>query len=129
VPSRPDWPAISAPRAGEQPAALIIESAFDHSAAMARHHYPLLTAVIPLRYRFAAAEAIARAHCPVLILHSPDDEIVPYALGRRLFAAAPEPKRFVDLQGGHNDGFLASQPAYQQALAAFLDEHVPAAAP
>lgn len=110
--------------ANEQPAAVIIESGFDALASLASHHYPLLTAVIPLRFDFRAAEAIARARCPVLVLHSPDDEIVPYALGRRLFAAAPEPKRFVDLRGGHNDGFLVSQPDYQQAIAGFLDTHV-----
>ncbi len=57
---------------------------------------------------------------PILVLHSPDDEIVPFAHGRRLFEAAPSPKRFVTLQGGHNDGFLHSQPGYQRALAAFL---------
>jgi len=107
----------------QQPAALIVESAFDAIDSLARHHYPLLAAVIPLRMRFPAAEAIARVRCPVLVLHSPEDEIVPYALGRRLFAAAPEPKRFIDLHGGHNQGFLMSQPGYQQALAAFLDAH------
>jgi fermentation-respiration switch protein FrsA (DUF1100 family) len=108
----------------DQPAAVIIESGFDALASLASHHYPLLTAVIPLRFDFRAAEAIARARCPVLVLHSPDDEIVPYALGSRLFAAAPEPKRFVDLRGGHNDGFLVSQPDYQQAIAGFLNTHV-----
>jgi len=104
------------------PAGLIIESSFDDGAALARHHYPLLTAMIPLRFRFPAADWVGRVRCPVLILHSHDDEIVPYAHGRRLFAAAPEPKRFVDLRGGHNTGFLASQPGYQQALAGFLDD-------
>jgi hypothetical protein len=88
---------------------------------MARTHYPLLAAVIPLRYRFPAAEHIAGARGPVLVLHSPADEIVPYALGRRLFDAAPEPKRFEPLHGGHNDGFLRSQPGYQRTLGDFLD--------
>jgi fermentation-respiration switch protein FrsA (DUF1100 family) len=55
-----------------------------------------------------------------LVLHSPHDEIVPYALGRRLFEAAPEPKEFVDLVGGHNGGFLASQPEYERRLAGFI---------
>jgi hypothetical protein len=109
-----------------QPAALIVESSFADGAALARHHYPLLTAVIPLRFRFPAAEWIGRARCPVLILHSPDDEIVPESLGRALFAAAPEPKHFFALRGGHNNGFLASQPAYQHAIAHFLDAHATA---
>jgi hypothetical protein len=104
-----------------RPAALIVESSFDRLQSLAEVHYPLLARVIPLRYRFPAVEQIATVPCPVLVLHSPDDRIVPSALGRRLYEAAPEPKLFVELRGGHNDGFLQSQPAYQASLAAFLD--------
>ncbi|MBK1704975.1 hypothetical protein CKO40_10595 [Halochromatium glycolicum] len=103
------------------PAALIVESSFDRLQSLADVHYPLLARVIPLRYRFPAVEQIAAVRCPVLVLHSPDDRIVPYALGQRLYEAAPEPKLFVELRGGHNEGFLQSQPAYQQSLDAFLD--------
>jgi fermentation-respiration switch protein FrsA (DUF1100 family) len=103
------------------PAGLIVESSFDHLAGLAQTHYPLLSRVVPLRYQFPAAEKIASVRCPVLVLHSPEDRIVPIQLGRRLFAAASDPKTFVQLSGGHNDGFLRSQPQYQQALEAFLD--------
>ena len=104
-----------------RPGALMVESSFTDVASMARLHHPLLTRFVPLRYRFPSARHLARVGCPVLILHSPDDGIVPFSHGRELFAAAPEPKRFVELIGGHNEGFLESQPHYQQALAAFLD--------
>jgi fermentation-respiration switch protein FrsA (DUF1100 family) len=107
--------------AGTQPAGLIVESSFDHLASLARTHYPLLSRLVPLRYEFPVAEKLASVRCPVLVLHSPEDRIVPYQLGQRLFAAASAPKRFVRLSGGHNDGFLRSQPQYQEALAAFLD--------
>ncbi|HWT46700.1 MAG TPA: alpha/beta hydrolase, partial [Vicinamibacterales bacterium] len=40
-------------------------------------------------------------HAPLLFLHSPDDAVVPISEGRRLFAAAPDPKQFVEIQGGH----------------------------
>jgi fermentation-respiration switch protein FrsA (DUF1100 family) len=103
------------------PAALIVESSFDHLGSLAEEHYPLLSRLIPLRYRFPAATHIAAVRCPILMLHSPDDRIVPYPIGRRLFAAAPAPKVFVDLRGGHNDGFLLSQPRYQEALMDFLN--------
>ena len=104
-----------------QPAGLIVESSFDDLGSLAEEHYPLLSRLIPLRYRFPAAEQLAAVRCPLLVLHSPDDRIVPYRLGRRLFAAAAVPKTFVDLRGGHNDGFLRSQPRYQESLAVFLD--------
>ncbi len=103
-----------------RPAGLIVESSFTDLDAMARLHYPLLAAFVPLRYRFPSIGHIARADCPVLVLHSPDDGIVPFEHGRALFAAAPEPKDFVELRGGHNEGFLDSQPGYQRALDDFL---------
>jgi len=104
-----------------EPAALIIESSFDDLGSLAEEHYRLLSRLIPLRYRFPAAQHMAAVRCPVLILHSPEDRIVPHRLGQKLFAAASAPKTFVDLRGGHNDGFLRSQPQYQEALANFLD--------
>ena len=104
-----------------EPAALIVESGFDDLGSLAQEHYPLLARLVPLRYRFPAAQHMAAVRCPVLVLHSPDDRIVPDRLGRRLFAAALAPKTFVDLRGGHNGGFLRSQPQYQESLADFLD--------
>jgi fermentation-respiration switch protein FrsA (DUF1100 family) len=60
--------------------------------------------------RYASTEQIPRVICPILMLHSPQDTIVPYLLGRKLFAAAPEksvggvPKTFIDLpHADHND--------------------------
>ncbi|WP_462321737.1 alpha/beta hydrolase [Halochromatium sp.] len=102
------------------PAGLILESSFDRLQSLADTHYPLLSRLIPLRVEFPAVEQIASVRCPVLVLHSPDDEIVPARLGRRLYEAASAPKRFVELRGGHNEGFLRSQPQYQQALDSFL---------
>lgn len=104
-----------------RPAGLMIESSFDRLQSLADAHYPLLSRLIPLRYSFPAAEQIQAVRAPVLVLHSPQDRIVPESLGRRLFDAAPEPKHFVELTGGHNDGFLRSQPQYQRAISAFLD--------
>jgi fermentation-respiration switch protein FrsA (DUF1100 family) len=104
-----------------RPGALIVESSFTDVPSMARLHHPLLARFVPLRYRFPSAANLARVQSPVLVLHSPDDGIVPFAHGRALHAAAPGPKRFVELVGGHNEGFLSSQPHYQEALAAFLD--------
>ena len=103
-----------------EPEGLILESSFSSARDAARAIFPLLSRVAVLRLRLDAASALRKARCPILVLHSPDDEIVPYDLGRRLFAAAPEPKRFVDLRGGHNDGFLRSQPGYERALGEFL---------
>lgn len=103
--------------------ALIVESGFTSAADMARHSFPVLSSLVFLRFDFDAASRIADVDAPVLVLHSQDDEIIPYELGRRLYAAAREPKEFVALRGDHNSGFLRSQPAYEQSLATFLATH------
>lgn len=103
-----------------QPGGIILESGFSSARDMAHHLYPGLHRILYRRFDFDTAARLAQASAPLLVLHSPDDEIVPYALGRRLFDAAPPPKRFVDLHGDHNRGFLASQPEYARQLADFL---------
>jgi hypothetical protein len=61
----------------------------------------------------------------VLIAHSPEDEIIPFRHGQLLYEAAPEPKAFLKMAGGHNEGFIFMLPAWVDALADFLGRHVP----
>lgn len=110
-----------------RPAGVIIESGFSSAADASRLIHPLLSRIVLLRYRFPAADHLAKASAPVLVLHSPDDQLLPIELGRRLFERAPEPKRFVALSGGHNDGFLQSMPGYARELERFLTQDVTAA--
>jgi hypothetical protein len=63
-------------------------------------------------------------HCPVLVLHSRDDEIIPFRHGETLYAAANGPKEFVEIRGSHNRGFLDSQPLYEAALDSFLSKYL-----
>lgn len=100
--------------------ALVLESSFSSAKDAAREIFPLLSRILVLRFELDAAAYVRKAQCPVMVLHSPEDEIIPYDLGRRLFEAAPEPKRFFALRGGHNEGFLLSQPGYEQSLSEFL---------
>ena len=99
---------------------VILESSFNSARDFAHVVFPLLSRLVYLRYEFDAAGALALTRSPVLVLHSPDDEIMPFALGRALYEAAPEPKRFVTLRGDHNTGFLASRPQYDEAMRGFL---------
>lgn len=107
------------------PAALILESTFTSIADMAARHYPWLPARWLLTIRYDSLAKIRSVRCPLLILHSPEDEIVPFAMGRLLFAGAPGPKRFVDLRGGHNDGGILVSGNAQATLRSFLDETLP----
>lgn len=105
-----------------EPGALILESTFSSARAMAGQLFPLLTHVLLLRYSFDSEEKIRQLKSPLYIAHSPDDEIIPYRQGRKLYAAASSSKRFFEMRGGHNDGFLQSQPGYELSLRRFISE-------
>ena len=49
-----------------------------------------------------------------------DDEIVPFAQGQALYEAAPHPKEFLELQGGHNDGFIFMRKEWVGTLDEFI---------
>ena len=105
------------------PAALILESTFTSIAAMGEHYYARLPLAPLLRIHYASIDRIGDIRCPILIAHSPDDRIVPFAEGRKLFAAAPTPKRFLELQGGHNDGFIVTGERYDRVIREFINSH------
>jgi fermentation-respiration switch protein FrsA (DUF1100 family) len=99
---------------------LILESTFTSVPAMARLYYPWLPVRFVVTIRYDSLSRMSGVSCPVLVLHSPDDDVVPYSMGRELFAAARGPKAFADLVGGHNGGGIAASPGARSALDAFL---------
>ena len=107
------------------PVALIIESAFTSAPNLGRHHYWFLPVRALTRIHYDTQSYLEQVSVPTLVVHSADDEIVPIEHGRQLFARAHEPKAFVELQGGHNDGFFVSRALYTEALGEFLGAHVP----
>lgn len=112
--------------ARRKPAALIVESSFTSAADMAAHLYPFLPARLMSRLRYPVADYVASAECAVLIVHSRDDEIIPFKMGKALYEAAPVPKAFVELRGDHNYGFLLSRDRYLRGLATFVADHLDA---
>jgi hypothetical protein len=83
--------------------------------------YPWLPVRMLMRNRFDSLSRIADCHRPVFVVHGTADELIPFALGKRLYEAANEPKEFLAMQGQtHNDPFPDE---FYAALKAFLDKH------
>lgn len=118
--------AVAVEAAGRvSPGALVLESTFTSVPEMARRLYPWLPVSLLVRIRYDSLARIRRLSCPVAVLHSPEDEIVPCDMGRALYEAAPGPKAFLPLRGGHNDGGILAVPEAAEGLRRFLEEHVP----
>ena len=103
------------------PAAMIIESSFTSGVDMARRLYPFLPAGLITRLRYPVVEYASRLACPVLVVHSRDDEIIPFAMGQSIYAAVKQRKSFLELRGDHNNGFFISRHDYIAGLDDFVE--------
>ncbi|RLJ21050.1 alpha/beta hydrolase [bacterium endosymbiont of Escarpia laminata] len=113
--------AVAARLATSHPArALILESAFTSVPDMAADLYPLLPVRWLSRFQFDTKAYLESVTCPVLIVHSPDDEIIPFKHGQLLYQAARQPKWFLEIGGSHNMGFLQSGNSYREGLERFI---------
>jgi fermentation-respiration switch protein FrsA (DUF1100 family) len=107
--------------ARHRPAALVVESSFTSVPDIAAEYYPWLPVRWLSRLRHSTEDFVRQAGVPVLVIHSRDDEIVPFRHGEAIFAAAGEPRAFLELRGSHNDAFLADEQNYLGGLRSFLD--------
>ncbi|MEK6550301.1 MAG: alpha/beta hydrolase [Pseudomonadota bacterium] len=109
----------------EQPAAVVLVSTFTSIPDLGEQLYPWLPARWLARIRYDTRARLGAVKAPLLILHSRDDEIIPYTHAGRLLAAANEPKRLVTMIGDHNSGLFRSLELVREELRRFLDEFLP----
>jgi fermentation-respiration switch protein FrsA (DUF1100 family) len=106
--------------AREKTAALIVESSFTSVPDIGQDAYPWLPVRWLSRFEHSTRNEVAKATCPVLVVHSRDDEIIPFHHGQAIYGAANEPKQFLEIRGGHNDGHAVSATVYSDGIQAFL---------
>jgi len=103
-----------------QPLALILESSFTSVPDIAQSLYPWLPVRWLSRLSHATGDYVRDVHCPVLVVHSRDDEIIPFHHSETIFASANEPRTLLAIRGTHNDAFLRDERTYVDGLRAFL---------
>jgi fermentation-respiration switch protein FrsA (DUF1100 family) len=107
-----------------KPRALIITSTFTSLPDLGAKLYPLFPVRLLTRYEYNTRKYLQAATCPVLIVHSREDEIVPFEHGEQLYAAAHEPKQLLEIHGGHNTSLILSHDLWMKGVGAFLDRHM-----
>jgi hypothetical protein len=95
-------------------AGLIVESAFTTA-------FRVIVPVPILPFdKFPNINKIKKVKCPVLVMHGKADEVIPFSHGQKLFAAAPEPKRYLWVdEAGHNDFMWVAGDRYATTLRQF----------
>ena len=94
---------------------LIVEISFV-SAFRVLTRWPVL-----LWDKFNSLQSIRRTHCPVLVIHGTDDEIIPFWHGQKLYQAVPGPRQHLWIEGGtHYDYVFVAEDAYISAIQRFI---------
>ena len=106
------------------PAALIIESGFTSVPSMGQRLYPFLPIRWLAHFKYDTRHYVGNVSCPVLVAHSKNDDIIPYDEGSEIFSVATQPKEFLEMSGGHNDGFIVSGSAYVNGLEVFINKKI-----
>lgn len=113
--------AVQRPTAG-----LIVEGSFPSIQAMANHHYFGIPAGWLMDVNFDLAQKVGALQVPLLVIHGEQDSIVPMALGRQVFDAAHEPKRWYVVSGAeHNDVPFVGGESYFREIDTFLQRVPP----
>ncbi len=106
------------------PGALIVESTFTSIPDIGAEAYPFLPVRLMSRFDYSTVDHIHGVTCPILIVHSRDDELISFNHGLKIFEAANEPKDLLEISGSHNDGFLISEGKYEIGLNLFISAHI-----
>jgi fermentation-respiration switch protein FrsA (DUF1100 family) len=101
-------------------AGLITEGANASILEKIEDDWPLIPWQYLLRNQFDSIKKIGDVRVPVLMIHSSDDELVPFNDSRRLYVLAHDPKELVEIHGSHRDAFVKSFDTYYDKIDQFV---------
>lgn len=100
-------------------AGLIADSTFTSVPAMASESSSLVPGFM-INTKMDSIAKVKNIFVPKLFIHSVDDDIIPFYMGKKLFDEAPAPKGFLRIRGGHNDGYFRSKTVFTEGIKDFL---------
>ncbi len=104
--------------------ALICESGFTSTQDFAREIYKFVPLWLFVSQKYDSLGKIDKLDIPKLIIHSQNDEIIPFSHGKRFFQRAREPKELYVMRGGHNDAFYIHSAECMERIDNFLRKHI-----
>jgi fermentation-respiration switch protein FrsA (DUF1100 family) len=100
---------------------LVLQSAFTSIPDVGAELFPWLPVRWLARIRYDTLARLPQLRVPVLVMHGRGDTIIRHHHGERLFAAANEPKLFVELHGDHNDTMDEGRDGFVAGLKRFFE--------
>lgn len=102
------------------PGAVVLESPFTAVVDVAARTYWWLPVKLLMKDPFRSEPVIDAIAAPLLVIHGEEDQVIPIELGKKLFAAAREPKQLIVVPGGgHN---MPLSPEFWPKIQSFVAE-------
>jgi len=103
--------------------ALVLESTYTSIPDAARDVYPWLPIRFLVKTYYDNLNKLKNIYCPLLVVHSEDDEYIPFKHGRKLYESHPKQSHnvFLKISGTHSNGFLTSGKLYINGLKNFFN--------
>jgi pimeloyl-ACP methyl ester carboxylesterase len=105
------------------PGALILVSTFTSVPNLASTLYWYLPVRLLVRFQYPTAAFVAGVRVPTLVVHSRDDEMIPFLHGEELRRRAGGPAQLLEIFGDHNAAFMLSRPRLEEGMRSFLEAH------
>jgi uncharacterized protein len=109
--------------AHRQVGAVVLEAPFPSASRLARTLFWFLPGIELLVHgQFTITANLSKTSAPILIVHCTQDPVIPYEFGRTVYDSAPNPKRFLQIDGFcHEESSLIAPQTYRATLQDFLD--------
>lgn len=79
---------------------LVIEGAFSSHKGIAGYRVPVIGHIF-VKQGYRATKSIKKYHKPLLVIHSTDDPVIPFYMGKKIVDAANNPKEFYEIRNCH----------------------------
>jgi fermentation-respiration switch protein FrsA (DUF1100 family) len=103
--------------------ALILESTFTTIKDIVAQMHPYLPVRRFFRFEYPTIDYLKKVKSPVLIIHSGEDDYIPFSHATNLYSAANKPKQFLKIKGSHSDNYLKSEDIYVEGIKSFLSRY------
>lgn len=103
-------------------AGIILESTFLSTVDVAKDMFRCFPARFAKGNEFNTKEKVNQIKSPVLVIHSPEDTLIKYYHGKRIFELLEVEKEFLEIRGDHNEGFIITGEKYLNGLRNFIEK-------
>jgi pimeloyl-ACP methyl ester carboxylesterase len=117
--------AIAAKTAAKHRAGIVIvESTFTSLKDLVHDRMSWFPSWVIANYAYDTRHYLKEVNVPVLVIHSPDDEMIPFQHGKNLYDSIKGPKAFSEIKGSHNRGFIDSMAVYESSINDFINRYL-----